>query len=431
MTDGLDATLSGPWQKDFTADNLIEYARASRSISAYIRVLMGDGYNHLVIPSRGAVPFINGASQAWRLETRSHPTFDERLKAVAELNNSPVLQKLVLPFSADPQDDTQTSAAIRKYWTQVLAALVRRDGKDLRLTFYKSLVERLAKRGWLDSLPRDLPTEKFIFVDTVVSGRAICEIFDAFKEAGLSQCHFILLLDADGREMKPEYKRRIDEMVREHRCTLVPVARLFTEDRGPAVSGVWSTAYPQVLDAVRRKFPWAADAYGAGTFYYQVSSSRTAPKEGKTDLEYNMPVTRMHASLSVGVYTAISSLHEMDVVEQELARTIGRKAPSFDELLSERRDALETNLRRQLQYQLFGFKEAVDEMKPLSPLDQQTTRALAEPRVLAEHPNATVDVSSSHLVRVMLPDVEIAAFMRGAEQDQMYGLDVLADDWFR
>lgn len=48
-------TPSAIWQNDFTVDNLIDYARASRSLAAYIRVLNTDGFKHLVVPSRGAV----------------------------------------------------------------------------------------------------------------------------------------------------------------------------------------------------------------------------------------------------------------------------------------------------------------------------------------------------------------------------------------
>ncbi|MFX7922655.1 hypothetical protein ABTK16_20115, partial [Acinetobacter baumannii] len=82
------------------------------------------------VPSRGAVPFISAAAAAWRLDIRSLPTYDERLKEMSELTYSPFHQKLILPFSADPQDATQTTAAIRRYWSRVLAGIVRRDGTD-------------------------------------------------------------------------------------------------------------------------------------------------------------------------------------------------------------------------------------------------------------------------------------------------------------
>lgn len=425
------ATPSAIWQNDFTVDNLIDYARASRALSEYIRVLVHDGFGHLVVPSRGSVPFIEAAHTAWRLQARSMPTVQERVHELSQLNSSPFIRELVLPFSADPQDATQTTAAIRRYWSRVLAALVRRDGTDPYLTFYKILVENLAKRSWLAALPSKLPNEKFIFVDTVVSGRAICEIFKAFEEVGLDQCHFILIVDAGGAEVAPQYQRVIEQMAALRRCTLIPVNRLFTEDRGPAVSGVWSTVYPQVLDTVRKKFEWATDAYGAGTFYHQVSSSQVSQREGIGDAEYNMPVTRMFASLSVGIFTAVSSLHEMEVAERKLAQAVGRDVDGFDDMLADRRLDIEVSMRRQLEYQLMKFRQTVEEMKPYTPLDKQTTRILAAPRVLDAHPNAVVDVSSSHLVRVTLPEAEIANVMREADRELAAGKDVLDDDWFR
>ncbi|MGQ3094209.1 MAG: hypothetical protein ACT6RP_12220 [Roseateles sp.] len=422
---------SALWQHDFTVDNIIDFARASRELSDYVRVLVKEGYRHLVVPSRGAVPFIRAAAAAWRLDARSLPTFEQRLKEVSEVNKSPFLQQLILPFSADPQDATQTTAAIRRFWSRVLAAIVHREGTDPYLTFYKALVENLAHRSWHAALPSKLPNEKFIFVDTVVSGRAVCEIFKAFEQVGLNQCQFILIVDARGAEVVPQYQRVIEEMCARQRCTVIPVNRLFTEDRGPAVSGVWSTVYPQVLDALRQKFEWARDAYGAGTFYHRVSSSQVEAREGIGMTDYNMPITQMFASLSIGISTAVTALRDADLAERKLAETVGREFEGFSEMLEKRRTQIDLDLRRQLDYQLISFRETVEEMKPYSPMDKQTTRTLAEPRVLEAHPNAVVDVSSSHLVRVTLPEQDIANFMRQAEREIALGKDVLDDDSFR
>lgn len=432
--DLLDETLSSVWRNDFTVDNFIDYARASRDLSSYIRVLYQEGFKHLVIPSRGAVPFINAASSAWRLEARGLPTYEERLQHKISLLDSPFLQKLVLPFSADPQDQTQTTAAIRKYWSRVLAAIVKRDGTNVHLSFYKNLVDLLAKESWHGALPRDLPGEKFLFVDTVVSGRAICEIVAAFEEVGLDQCHFLLIADGNGDYISPKYRRVIDELRFKDRCTLIPVSRLFTEDRGPAVSGVWSTVYPQLLDILREKYEWAQDSYGAGTFYHRVSSSQDVLKEGIGNPEFNMPVTRMYAAISTGIFTALGSLHEMAVINKKtksIVSTLGYDVPDLDSIIEGHRVSIEASLRSQLRFQLHYFRKDIEEMQKFSPLDKETTRLLAEPRILAIHPNAEVDVSSSHLVRVNLPNDAIEAFMRNADRELRARRDVLADDWFR
>ena len=431
MNDELDNNTPSLWQNDFTVDNLIDYAHAARALSEYVRLLAQEGYGQLVVPSRGAVPFIRAAETAWRLDARSQPSLEDRLNSLLGLNNSPFYERLILPFSADPSDANQTTSAIRKYWTQVLSAIVRRDGTDPRLVFYKMLVEKLAKRDWLGCLPRDLPKDRFIFVDTVVSGRAICEIFEAFEQAGLNQCHFLLIVDAQGNEMAPQYRRVIDEMKQSQRCTLIPVNRLFTEDRGPAVSGVWSTVYPQVLGAMRGRFSWAEDSYGAGTFYHQVASSQVEPQQGIGDAEYNMPVTRMYATLSVCVFSGVQAFHQIDRLPAELSEVLQRKVEASDPLVEKQRADIEGRLRRQLQFELWHMQKMIEEFKPLTPFDKRTTQILAEPRVLAKLPSAEVGVSSSHLVRVQLPDAEIEGFLREAEREIRMGNDVLADDWFR
>ena len=106
------------------------------------------------------------------LSGKSLATFEERLARKIEHIESPFMRKLILPFSADPDEDSQTSGAIRAYWTRVLAVIVNRQGRDPHLGFYKLLVEKVAKRSWPDALDRDLPKEKFIFVDTVISAQS-------------------------------------------------------------------------------------------------------------------------------------------------------------------------------------------------------------------------------------------------------------------
>lgn len=422
---------SNIWQNDFTVDNLIDYARAARTLSEHVGALRDDGYGHLVIPSRGAVPLIDAAAAAWKLDARSLPTYTQRRRGASELSASPFDQPLVLPFSADPQDATQTTAAIRRYWSRVLAAVVRRDGCDPHLASYRVVVEKLAGRAWSTAMPSSLPDGKFILVDTVVSGRAICEMFNAFDEAGLRRCHFVLIVDARGAEVGPQYQRVIEEMAARRRCTLIPVNRLFTEDRGPAVSGVWSTVYPQVIDALRNRFEWARDAYGAGTFYHRVPVPRLGPFLGAGAAGHGAPVPRTLASLSVGVYTAISALRESELVEQRLAKAVNRGFEGFADIVAERQAGIDLNLRRQLEFQLMTFRDSVSDMNPYSPLNRATTRALTAPGVLEAHPHATIDVSSSHLVRVTLPGAQVDQVMSEVENRLARREDALLGEWYR
>ncbi|MDZ5633497.1 hypothetical protein [Janthinobacterium sp. GMG1] len=431
MEPNFNDSLPTVWQSEFTVENVIDYARASRDLSDYIRVLNEEGFNNLVVPSRGALPFIEAATKAYMLKSNSLETYEERFAGKVGLINSPFMRQLILPFSADPSEGVQTSGAIREYWSRVLAAIVRRNGRDPYLTFYKVVVEKLAKRSWFGALDRDLPTEKFIFVDTVISGRAICEIFKAFEKIELNQCHFILIEDSNGESIKPEYKRSIDELVNANRCTLIKVKRMFTEDRGPGASGVWSTVYPQILDAVQREFSWGKQCYGAGTFYQKVSSSQVEHSDGVGSADYNMPVTQMYSSINSAIYAALLDMHRYDQVEELIEKSLTKKSPYFHEVVASHRLRIIENMNYMLNFYLEDMRSTLEKFGNHTPLDKKVTKLLAEPRVKADHSSAEIEVSSSHLVRVIFPDADVAAFIRDAKYELDENCDVLADEWFR
>lgn len=419
------------WHHEFTSENILDYARASRDLSAFIRVLNSEGYRNLVVPSRGAIPFVRAATYAYMIEGRSQATRDARLKQKYGLLDSPFMRKIVLPFSADPNESRQTSAAIREYWSRVLAATVRRDGRDPHLTFYKFLVEKLAKRTWLDAMGRDLPTEKFIFIDTVISGRAICEIIEAFDQVGLAQCYFILLADKNGSKIEPQYKRIIDQLCFNARCTLIPISRMFTEDRGPGASGVWSTVYPQVLDAVQQTFSWGQQSYGGGSFYHLVSSAQTTPEKGIGTATYNMPVTLMNASIKGAIHSALEAMQQIDQARDDLSAIYDSAHAPLESQVADYRMHIEARMKKHLEFELDEMRESFEELGSYTPLSKETTRILAEPRVKSQHPDAEVEVSSSHLIRVFLPAHEIDAFMHQSKREIAAGHDVFATDYFR
>ncbi|EKU29889.1 hypothetical protein C660_11867 [Alcaligenes sp. HPC1271] len=425
-----DDSTPAVWQHEFTVENLIDYATASRCLSEYIRVLNKEGYTNLVIPSRGAVPFVQAATRAYMLESNALQTPEERYRWKVDFIYSPFTSKLVLPFSADPNEEFQTSGAIREYWSRVLAAIIKRDGRDKYLVLYKVLVEKLAKRSWNGTLGRVLPTKKFIFVDTVISGRAICEIITAFKKVGLEECYFILIADESGNKIEPEYRQVIEGLIQADRCSLIHVKRMFTEDRGPGASGVWSTVYPQVLRAVQQNFPWAEHCYGAGTFYHKVSSAQLEPKDGIGTVDYNMPVTQMYSSIKGCIFAALVAMQQCDEAKKLLEEKGHRNLPNFDSLVADYRAQTMDTMMHLLRRELDDMCKTLRDLEKFTPLDKRTTKLLAEPRVKKEHPNAEVEVSSSHLVRVILPEAEVDAFIHEAKIELSADLDVLADDYF-
>ena len=249
------------WRDHFNNDNIINYAQAARDLSDYLQVLFLDGYNSIILPSRGAWPIFQAASAAWYLK---------RHEAIL----SPFPNPTILPFSADPTASNQTTLAIRKYWSKVLAAIVRREEDNPYLLAYKGIVDHLSGHHWAEILPKNTPNEKFIFIDTVVSGRAIQEITSSFEELGLSDYYLILIIGDNGDSINGEYKNSIEILKSNGRCAEIFVKDLFTEDRGPAVSGIWSTVYPQFLDRFQADLGW--DSYGAGSFYHRIRNRQAS-----------------------------------------------------------------------------------------------------------------------------------------------------------
>jgi len=378
------------WEHIFSLDNIKDYGRAGNEMLEYLQVLWAEGFDTIVIPSRGAMPIYDTAHMAWYLNSQKLDTLEKKIKSRLEIIRSPIGRELILPFSADPQstDRTQTTKDIRKFWTKVLGAIVRREGNSPYLKYYRFLVEQFSNGLWEDRLPRQLPNQKFIFIDTVVSGRAICEIFDAFADEGLNSCHFLLLIDGDGHAIERRYRERIDLMVASGRCTLIYVRELFTEDRGPAVSGVWSTVYPELMARVREKYSWAADSYGAGSYYIRVANNI----DGMKNAGFNLPVTVIYGSIRTAIMQSIRDHHS-------ITKMLKDGVPQ-DRILqeAERNDFLIKYLTHHL----------IKDVEKHRPFDRSTTLRLAKPRILENLKGAKVTVSSSHLVRVHLTETDIA-----------------------
>lgn len=407
--------MASAWQTVFSHQNLKSYAEAAREINSHYRVLFLDGYDSIVVPSRGAYPILDLAQTLWELEIRSHKDFDARWAAKSEQLSSPIHRELTLPFSADPDTTCQTSSAIRLFWTKVLAAIVRRNNTSPYLQTYRCIVEQLVKGYWPSYVnPRNAPSEKFIFVDTVVSGRAICEIFDAFEREGLDKCFFLLIVDKQGQSLKPEFRRRIDEMVNLGRCETINVTSLFTEDRGPAVSGVWSTVYPRVMRKLQKKFPWAKDAYGAGSFYWKVRDDSNEYPASKNNPGHNMPVTAIFGRISTLMFTVLNNDIEINALRQE--------GGSLDQI--------QALIDRHSKFYEFQFQQIEQQLSKYNTFRASTTESLAKPRIKFIHPNASTTVSSSHLVRVTLSYTEESKFFKSLVSDYLCStIDVFSDNY--
>jgi hypothetical protein len=147
---------------------------------------------------------------------------------------------------------------------------VRRQVNNPHYRFFRFIRDGVCQVGHHDSLEWRMESERFLFIDTVVSGRAVSEIVEAFDAEGLDQIHYILLLDENGAAMKPPYAARIHALAAAGRATLIKVPSLFTEDQGPAVSGIWSVVVPKLMELARNE-PGMSDGFvGAGLYYHEV-----------------------------------------------------------------------------------------------------------------------------------------------------------------
>ncbi|WP_375787729.1 hypothetical protein ACE10Z_09740 [Bradyrhizobium sp. Pha-3] len=264
--------------KDITFEIMASYATACRDLQAEIARLGAEGYDMLVVPSRGAHPFLEAA----RAFDKLRPGVDWR-----QVYESPFYRmgELYLPFTADCEDDGPISSGdIRGYWSRMLAAMIRKDAQDPAYRLHEFLRARAGRLTIGDNrIPSD-STGRFIFVDTVLSGRAISEIFTAFERHGLTDCHFVLLVDESGRGLKPAYAASIRRMVSANRATVINLEKIFTEDQGPAMSGIWTVSFPELMAEARRRIPELAESGETGA-----GRSITKSADGRTTRTWTTP----------------------------------------------------------------------------------------------------------------------------------------------
>lgn len=293
---------------ELTLENLKSYADACATIALKLLDLEADGYCNMVVPSRGAAPLEGAATSYFHLVWKaSFPDPADRLRAQQAHTWGPMVNPLYLPFTADlpPKITGVESRDIRRFWAAVLAAIVSGDHASPYFRFYGFLRDHVCRAGFPHRHERAAMGSRFVFLDTVVSGKAVHEIMDAFDEFGLDDCHFLLVADDMGNRMKPVHRRRINRMIETGRATLVPMRKLYTEDQGPAVSGVWSVTMPEMMEVAREMNPRFRNdgAIGAGLYYHEV---RARPDR-----------TNQAATISIGRLASLTEFVWSDHIHDE------------------------------------------------------------------------------------------------------------------
>lgn len=385
-----------------TTENMLAYARAGIGLARAVQRLRSKGYESMIVPSRGAVPFTHIAQAYYREIVVPSMPHGDRTALGTSAQFGPLFQSLDVPFTADAGRlgvDGLTPAQIRRYWARVVASIVRRQVDEPSYRFFRFVRDEVCRVGDHDAMEWRMDSERLLFVDTVVSGQAVCEIVDAFNAEGMDQIHYLLLLDEDGRAMRPPYAARIRELEYTGRATLLRVPSLFTEDQGPAVSGIWSVVIPKLMDLAREE-PGMKDGFvGAGLYYHEVRR-----REDDSNVRVTQAIARLHGLLRSAMFVVADPEHVLQDLrqlgtdlddERALERLFEQPkiyAEWFDEQVAE-------YLKHLLRFQLF---------------DRTSTYRTAFDRVKGglDRLPAGIDVSSSHCIRVHLDEVEAQRLMK-------------------
>lgn len=234
-----------------TPETVRSYSKACLEIGFLFSELFDNGYNKIIIPSRGAYPFYYGANSAnWLLNSRSKKAHYDYLTKH---------QIWLLPFTSDSGSTGLKieSANIRKFWSRILSDFIK-GNKSIYTNYYETLVEELGRKFSINTsdllLRKELSNHKksdqrFIFIDTVISGQAICEIIQGFKDFDLKDYYIVAVIDKKGEKLKSEYRKIIEQESALGRLRSFYVDKIFSEDASPLLnSGIASVVFPSLME---------------------------------------------------------------------------------------------------------------------------------------------------------------------------------------
>lgn len=164
---------------------------------------------------------------------------------------------MTLPFTADASQGL-SAFQTRFHWVGVLAAESTgcpNNHWEFQQEFLRSI------NGAREKRPSALG--KFIMIDTAISGQAAVDITTAMDEWGLDY-RLILLVDDNGKRLRPQFRRQLDANGRVHQ---IPLNRIYTEDRGAALMGMTTALFPArtkgaFVASLQADLPFKAIFYG-------------------------------------------------------------------------------------------------------------------------------------------------------------------------
>lgn len=367
--------MESVWSERFSKENIESYAWACVSLYESAVRLHRQGFTTLVNPSRGATPFLQTMS-ALHL---NYGKKNESDNDVLTLLNRPFAgREIMLPFTADPpvgHDGDGATAQIRDYWVRVLKAYLLGDVYSPEIQFYQYVTLGLLGFEQNIGAPTRRPSENFVFVDTVISGRSICEIEESFQQHGLINYHLLLLVEGDGAQLNGWARKKLFQLQAEGKATLIFLRDLLTEDQGPALTGTWCLNVPQLMTmGAEALSPADQDLVGAAACFIRVSNRPGFDNRAFT-VSFSNLMVMLHSLLS-----------QDEILDGEVG-----VSESFRESLIESISSSKVD----------GF---------VSPLDKSVTERIVQESLEAEVSlaidrtplprNVGVEVSSSHVIRL-------------------------------
>lgn len=374
------------WNRLFSNSIIRSYADGAFTLYETLIELEDNGYEALVYPSRGTTPFkglIHSVHTSSFVKQRGATPQHHR---VAE----PFAYRTIdLPFTADPPlGIVEGHAQIRSFWVRVLKALLEHDAMSPDLRYFQHCLEGIFGFERSLGLPLRRPGTRFVFVDTVLSGQAVCEIAAAFEAHGLTNFYFVLLVDEKKHSVDSVHGRKIAALVAKGMAKLIFVESLFTEDRGPAMTSTWCLSAPQFVTSAHSVIHGCkqGELVGTAVSFLRVSEDEALGNESST---------RMSAVLNQLVYLAMCSLLEVE------SETRGIHDRVFEKM---RMELVELAMNKDMQG---NNPLLIEETQRIAKLAIQISRSIAVNRLPIRLEVSDVTVSNSHVVRLLFDDDDV------------------------
>ncbi len=287
----------------FSEDNMIGYAGACVDLAVSIpERRTRKGFDTLVIPSRGAVPFFLGMAYALQdlsLISTEHQEFYTNLgvqgmfapllredSQIARSVNERPIKVMLVPFTADlnierfdPKESSlEYMQKTRNYWANVTASFFEEPQERKNDPYFRSFVDILLRdiegRGHLAEKYESFPKiSGFALMDTVISGRASNDILKSFDELASSRNKWrlmpdaFLVVDANGSKLRRGFMTYLNRKKVSGTVETYPIPRIVSEDEGASLLGVSAVVYPSIMRASKGLSANGRDFFvGAGSW---------------------------------------------------------------------------------------------------------------------------------------------------------------------